>query len=251
MLQISRNYPVALYLQIAAALEQDIRSDKIKQGERIGTQLELEKRFEVSKVTIRKAIEALENKGLVVTIHGKGTFVRPEKVEQALNHLKGLTDIINESGFDSYVKITTMKMVLDEEVFLSDIESADKSKYLYIERLHFIKEKPIALAKIYLPYEIGKQLDKKELESQTLYSLLEQKLGITIGEATQFIEACPADDKLVDTLEVQKGTPLLKIERDTLNNANKLIEKIVFYYRHDAFSLKIKLNRPDKDSIWP
>ncbi len=179
--------------------------------------------------------------------------VRPffsDKVEQTLDNLQSLSDIIKQSGFDSEIKILKMEMIPDNGILVLENKENTQQYCLYIERLHIVKEKPIALAQIYLPFYIGGKLSKQELESQTVYRLLEQKFGITIGEAIQNIEACPADDKLVSSLQVPKGSPLLKIKRVTVDKNNRPIEKIIFHYRYDEFSLKIKLSRTDHNLIW-
>lgn len=251
MLTVSRDNPIALYLQIANKLKEEILSKKIKPGEKIGSQRELEARFHVSKITIRKAIELLEKEGLVLTSQGKGTFVKPEKVEQTLDQLQSLSDIIKNSGYTPQVKIKKLEMVSTPTSFKQD-ENNDIDPYcLYIERLHTVEELPIAFAQVYIPYDLGEKLTKNELENHTIYELLEQKLGITLGEAIQSIEACPASEALGKVLDVPEGSPLLKAERLTYSSKDKLIEKITFYYRFDEYAFKIKLSRASQIPMWP
>lgn len=249
-LSISRENPVALYIQIAEKLKQEILSGEIRPGNRIGSQRELEERFKVSKITVRKAIEVLEKEELVITSHGKGTYVKPEKVEQTLDQLQSLSDVIKKSGFNPRVKINKMEVKHMAEA-LSSKEQAGDIESLYIERLHIVEDNPIALAKAYIPIEFGKSLTKKELEIFTIYELLENKLDITLGEAVQSIEAYPASKELGKVLDVPKGSPLLKAERLTYSADNKLVEKIIFYYRYDVFAFKINLNRVSITPMWP
>lgn len=248
---VSRDNPIALYLQIANILKQEILRKVIKPGEKIGSQRELEERFNVSKITIRKAIELLEKEGLVITSQGKGTFVKPEKVEQKLDQLQSLSDIIKSSGYSPQVKIKRLEMVSTPTSFeQGEIEEID-SHCLYIERLHTVENLPIAFAQIYIPYNLGEKLTKSELENHTIYELFEQKLGITLGEAIQTIEACPANVALGKELDVGEGSSLLKAERLTYSSEYKLIEKITFYYRFDEYAFKIKLNRANQIPMWP
>ncbi|WP_338655538.1 GntR family transcriptional regulator [Sporosarcina psychrophila] len=248
---VSRDNPIAMYLQIANVLKQEILSGKIKPGEKIGSERELEERFQVSKITIRKAVEILGKEGLVLTSQGKGTFVKPKKVEQTLDQLQSLSDIIKNSGYHPQVKITKLEMVSTLNIFLQEKDSEIDSHCLYIERLHTVVELPIAFAQVYIPYNLGEKLTKNELENNTIYELLENKLGITLGEAIQSIEACPASEALGKVLDVPEGSPLLKAERLTYSTQNKLIEKITFYYRFDEYAFKIKLNRANLIPMWP
>lgn len=251
ILSISRNDLIPMYLQIAKKIKKEILSNTIKAGEKLGSQRELEQQFNVSKITIRKAIQELEKEGLIVTIHGKGSFVKTNKVEDTLDHLQSLSEIIERSGYKPQAKIMKIEMIQVIEELKSEENNQNASYSLYIERLHTIQDKPIAFAQIYLPNEIGERLTKQELENKTVYHLLEHKLGINPGEAIQTIEACPADEKLASYLEVPEGSTLLKAERLTYDTYNQPIEKITFYYRFDEYSFKIRLTRANQITMWP
>ncbi|HLQ73191.1 MAG TPA: GntR family transcriptional regulator [Bacillota bacterium] len=246
-MSVSRGNPVALYLQIANVLKDEILTGKLEPGVRIGTQKELEERFDVSKITVRKAIEILEGENFVTTIHGKGTFVKKAMVEQTLDKLQSLTDIIKKSGFNPQVKVERMEVLPlhDEYVSAEAIES------LYIERLHIVEDKPIALAEAYIPYEWSQHFTKDELQKHTIYDLLENKLNISLDEAVQSIEASPASASLGEKLGVKEGSPILKAKRYTYSTDQKLVEKITFYYRYDVFAFKVNLNRASITPMWP
>lgn len=253
---MSRENPIALYLQIAEVLKKEIISGEKKPGKSIGSQRELEERFKVSKITVRKAIEVLENEDLVITSHGKGTYVKQEKVEQTLDQLQSLSDVIKKSGFNPQVKIHEMKKV--NKIKMLDIhgeppleQSVRYNEYLYIERLHVVEESPIALAKAYIPLEFGSEFTQTELEKFTIYELLQNKFDIVLGEAVQSIEAFPANAKLGELLNVPEGSPLLKAERLTYSKNDKLVEILTFYYRYDVFAFKVNLNQSSITPMWP
>lgn len=220
-------------------------------GERIGTQLELEKRFEVSKITVRKAIEVLEKEGIVITVHGKGTYVKHAKVEQTLDELQSLTAIIKKSGYQPKVKVVSLETVATVEAFLENNDRPDDTYCKYIERLHTVEDKPIALACVYIPYGIGEQLTEEELEKFSIYELLENKLDLKIGEAVQTIESLPANEEIGQLLKVPKNFPLLKAERLTYSEENEILEKITFFYPFNEYAFRIKLKRASKMPMWP
>lgn len=247
---VSKKQPLAFYLQVANALKEEILTGKFEKGERIGSQKALEERFEVSKITIRKAIEVLENEDLVTTIHGKGTFVKQDKVEQHLDALTSLTDVIKMHGYHPQVKVIKKEERMTTGNF-SENEYDDKLNCLYIERIHIIEEETIALAQAFIPEKYGRKMTQKELEQLTIYELLENKFNVALGEADQSIEAVPADEYLSEVLKVDTGTPLLKAQRLVFSEEGELVEKIIFYYRHDAFAFKVKLNSMSITPMWP
>src|SRR5690625_4342307 len=102
---VKRDNLIPMYVQIANILKQEIQNGEIGPGEKLGTQTELEARFGVSKITIRQAIQQLYEQDLVITKRGKGTFVKPNKVEQELIKLQSLSEVIEESGYSHSVEI--------------------------------------------------------------------------------------------------------------------------------------------------
>lgn len=246
---ISKNEPLAFYLQVASSIKEDILSGKFKNGESIGSQQELCDRFGVSRITVRKAISVLIEEKLVTTIHGKGTFVKQDKVEQQLDELKSLTDVIKTHGFNPQVKIIKKENRKTSQSF-TDSDSNDL-ECLYVERVHIVENDVIALAQVYIPNIYGSKITTEDLENNTIYDLLENKFNVELGEADQSIEACPADDELSRSLNVDAGMPLLKAKRLVFDRGNNLVEKIIFYYRYDAFAFKVKLNSISITPMWP
>lgn len=122
---------------------------------------------------------------------------------------------------------------------------------LYVERVHIVENDVIALAQVYIPNIYGSQITREDLENNTIYDLLENKFNVELGEADQSIEACPADDELSRILKVDIGTPLLKAKRLVFSRDSNLVEKIIFYYRYDAFAFKVKLNSISITPMWP
>lgn len=247
---VSKNEPLAFYLQVANSLKEDILSGKFKNGQSIGSQKELGESFGVSRITIRKAIEILEKENLVTTIHGKGTFIKQDKVEQQLDQLKSLTDVIKTHGYNPQVKVIKQENRKTSENF-SENKSEQEIECLYIERIHIVEDEVIALAQVYIPDVYGVEMTKEDLENSTIYDLLENKFNVELDQADQSIEACPADSTLSEILNVEVGSPLLKAKRLVFSKQGDLVEKIIFYYRYDAFAFKVKLNNISITPMWP
>lgn len=241
-----------MYRQLADTLKDEIYSGQIQPGETIGSQRQLEERFNVSTVTVRRAIQLLKDEGLVITNHGKGTYVKPtNKLEQHLVHLQSFSEVLEEQGVHSQTHIIKAEMLPMEDLEEHDLPPDFGSVSFYIERLHLVDDQPVALALIYLPAFIGEQLTIEELKAHSVYELIEKKLGMTLGKAEQTIEACPAMDEVAALLQVKENTPLLRAERLSFSEDNIPVEKIEFYYHHSVYSFRIKLTRADQMTMWP
>lgn len=250
---VNKEHPMPMYIQLAETIKDEIYRGKIKPGETIGSQRMLEERFGVSTVTVRRAIQLLKDEELVVTNHGKGTYVKPanNKLQQNLVHLQSFSEIMMEQGVQSQTQIKKVKKLPSISSEENGLPPDFDESCLYIERLHLVDHKPVALAIIYLPAFIGEKITIEDLENHSIYWLLESKLDIVLGEAEQTIEACPAVGPIAELLQVDENTPLLKAERISFSEDRKPVEKIEFYYHHSAYSFRIQLTRADQMTMWP
>lgn len=244
-MEVSRNNATPLYIQIADNLRKKILTNELKPGESLGTQIEFEKKYKVSTITIRQALQILTEEGLIISRQGKGTFVKPNKVEQELIELRSLSDVIKKSGYPHEINILKFNRV-DYSFEMNEL----KESCLYIERLHTVNDKNIALAIIYIPYKLSSNFTIEDFEKHSVYDLLEKHHKVKLGEATQIIESIPADLFLAESLNIEVGTPILKAERTTFDKDKLIVEKITFYYRYDEFSFKIKLPVATHGNLW-
>lgn len=242
-MKLSKNEFIPLYIQIAEIFINEIKNKQLMPGQSIGSQRDLENRFNVSTVTVRKAIRLLEKEGWVVTKHGKGTYVKPVKFNENLINLQSLSQVMTASGFKPMVSVLKISKITTPSNYQLNYLDNFGPECFYVERLHSVNNKPIAFAQIYLPSSIGKNLNNEEIEDRTIYDLIENKLNIKLGEAEQLIEACPADKKIAELLKVSQGYPLLKAERVSFDVNGLPIEYIVFFYKYDEYSFKIRLKK--------
>lgn len=251
-MSINKKDSTPIYIQLAEKIKDEIYRGIIKPGESIGSQRMLEERFGVSTVTVRQAIQLLNDEGLVVTNHGKGTFVKStNKLKQNLVHLQSFFEVMQEQGVNATTEIKKIKVLSDIDLKEHGLPANFDNTCFYIERLHLVDQKPVAIAIIYVPAFIGEKATIKDLEKHSLYWLMEKKLDIILGEAEQTIEACPAEGIVETHLNVDTNTPLLKAERISYSIDNIPVEKTEFYYHYSAYSFRIQLNRASQISMWP
>ncbi len=239
---ITRNSPLPFYKQIANNIREKIQEGEFKPGDSIGTLKDLEDKFNVSSITVRKAMGILEKEGFLVSTPGKGTFVREGILEDHLPHLRSLSEVMIEKGMKPQIEVLEFKRTKAPKK-VAELFKDKGSDYLYIKRLHVHQNIRMALAEIYLPWEIGKKLMVEDVERKTIYNILENKLGIKIGYGEQLIKAQVADENLAKLLGVKKGSPILKAERFTKNKEGDPVEFIILNYRADFYQFKVNLHR--------
>src|SRR5574341_1099270 len=97
-MDVDRNLPVPLYYQLREALLTLIKEGRLKEGDLIPTERELGERFQVSRITVRRAIDELAREGYLVTQQGKGTFVARPKIQRHMTHMKSFSEEMADEG---------------------------------------------------------------------------------------------------------------------------------------------------------
>ncbi|WP_080873748.1 GntR family transcriptional regulator [Oceanobacillus timonensis] len=229
---------IPLHIQIYKSLKEKITAQKYT--EKIPSERELMDMYSVSRTTIREAVTKLVNDGLLIKVHGKGTYVNKKPpIQEWLSSLNSFTETVRRMGMVPGSKLlTSKKLAADKhqiEVFEEDV--------LMIERLRYADEKPIAIEKHYYPLSIGERLTQFNLDKETIYDLLENELGIVLDEAEQYITTEIIEDHLAQYLEIPYGSNVLLVERIIVDDIGNVIEYYTGQFRPDKYTFRMKTKR--------
>ena len=230
-----------MYIQIANHLKARISGGEISPGQRLGSNVDLMREYGVGKITVRQALEVLQQEGLVTSRRGKGTFAMPVRVEQDLSRLLTLNEIMSASGFKPQVNILEYAFVKPTADVQEFFGIAPREAVLRIVRQYVVQDLPLVVARICLPKEVGEQISASELASYSLTSLLETKLGLRIGNAHQCIRACGASSELCRLLNIKLRSPVLMSELRTYSTEGTPLEHLTFFYRAEQYEFRVRL----------
>ncbi|MNS60017.1 putative HTH-type transcriptional regulator YurK [compost metagenome] len=197
-----------LYIQLKKALQTAISNEEFQHGERIPTETELSERYNVSRITVRKAVEELSKEGYLVKQQGKGTFVNQAKIGRKIEHVMGFTAACMANGLTSHSLITHKEILDAEPEMRTQLNLAPGEKVIYIQRKRYAGESPLMLENNYYPHDRFAFLMEENLEG-SLYDLLRNKYDIDPsrpGETT--LEIVLADEHKAKLLETSIGKPL-------------------------------------------
>jgi len=206
--------PTPLYFKLETVLRAAIETREYAQGENLPSERELGELYGVSRITVRKALEALEREGLVRRGRGRhgGTFVLDTSVKTSRSSIGSLDRVVSKQ------KISRIK-VIAFEVRPCDPETAavlslqPDEKILYVERLMFTPDGPAAYVRNFLPLHIGEKLRRGELRTTLLVNALTRRVGIKIDEVQDEIEAYLAESRIATMLNIRPGSPVLRVRR--------------------------------------
>ncbi len=227
------------YLQLRRRIEDGIEQGLLEPKTPLPPEREIAILTELSRVTVRKAIQELVDKGTVVQKQGSGSFVadKSPRVEQSLSRLTSFTEDMARRGMSSTSTWLEKGVFMPspEEVFALALSSSDS--VARISRLRLAGDRPMALERASLPLDI---LPNPMLVTKSLYEVLEQD-GNRPVRALQKISAINLNDEDADLLSVAQGAAGLRIERTSYLHGGRVAEFTRSIYRGDAYDFVAEL----------
>lgn len=238
---IDKSQPIPLYYQVKESLLEKIKRRQFNVGDLIPSESELQENYQVSRITIRRAVQELVQEGHLHTQQGKGTFVSKPKASQELNLITSWVETVTALGMrpESRVIRFCEEQAPANIAKILDVPVGDK--ILRLERVRFADDEPICLMTNYLVPEFIPGLLQKGLQRESLYEILEREYGIVLTRAEETVDAKAAKTKEAALLNIRRGAPLLCATRITYDATDRPVEVVVSITRADRYSYKIKL----------
>lgn len=235
-------YDVPKYITLKNNIIKNINEQIYSCGQMIPSERELIELFNMSRITVRKAISDLVNEGYLYKVQGKGTFVKDEKEKQDLFSLTSCTQDIIKLGKTPSRKVITSKVVDADNKVCEKLNIKSNDKIFILQRIYYADNEPINFTQTCLPYKYINGIESYDFSKASLYDVLESKYEIKITHATRTVQAVVANDVICNYLEIKKGDPLLLFNCVTygiVNSKTIPIEAFRCYYRSDHFSFFI------------
>jgi len=224
MILSRRNKP--LYMQVKSILKDRILHGTYPIGELIPSEPQLEQEFQVSKITVRNAIQELVQEGYLEKGSGKGTRVIRNTSSSKLSKRKSFTEILVEEGHRIRKKILSSQAV--DNTPGSEPYRLFGSQCLLVERIYYLDDVPYIYFSHYISMQAGNP-DLGDLDEQSLYGLLEE-LEIAPVHFRDHFEIAAAPSGAAELLQVEPLVPLLRRSRYSREQSGAVVEYSVGYY---------------------
>jgi GntR family transcriptional regulator len=236
-----------LYTRVETALVSDITAGILPPGCQLPTEDTLIARFEVSRTTVRKAVENLVARGLVEIRRGRGTFVTEPKIKQDLTELSGFVEDMIALGRTPTARLLDRQLVVANKTVAQHLGIPVGTLVYRIERVRSADGVAMSFDETYLPQEIGSKIVSNDLEAEPIFSLLEDKYDLPLIEAQYQLEAVTADARVARALGIEVGNPIFLIERTSYVEGQRPIDYEKLHYRGDLIKFATRLfRRPRK-----
>jgi GntR family transcriptional regulator len=237
-IRVDRNSPVPLYFQVAQHLEQMIESGELPMGTRLENEIDLADQLGLSRQTMRRAIEYLVGRGLLLRKRGIGTQVVHAKVTREVE-LTSLYDDLAKTGRDPSTTVVSFGTEPAPDALAAELGLAAGTPVYVFERLRFAGAEPLALLRNHVPEHLMR-LSAADLEAQGLYNLFRAN-GISMRIAKQSIGARAATAAEARALGERKGAPLLTMERSAYDEQGRAVERGRHVYRASRYRFDLTL----------
>jgi GntR family transcriptional regulator len=236
--------PSPRYYQLYVALRTWVRDGTYAPGAQIPTEAELCGMFDVSRITVRKALAELVREGWLVRHQGRGTFVEmsaarpPASLDlgEALNQVADLAAVTRVQGAQ------TSEVVADGET-LAALGLEAGARVWKSTHVRLLRDVPLALVTTFVPLDIASRVGRLHPGADLPMFELLARSGIKVREADQWIGATLAGLEAGRALSVGIGAPLLRLTRVVLDAKRRPVERVVALYRADAYQYRMHLQR--------
>lgn len=237
---LNEKAPLSLYYQLKEALIKRVKEKEWTVNTKIPTERELCELYSVSRITVRQALDAMEEEGYLYRKQGKGTFVTAPKLKQRLNDFYSFSEEIRKMGFEPDTKILDFKIIESNDITSQNLEIGKGEKVYAVKRLRLADKVPFTVETSYIPYEVAVGLTKEEVENNGLYNTLKNTFSIMPNEAIESFEAVLVPNEYALYLDVKKNSAALKIERTT-KAKDRVVEYCESIIRGDRYKYTVYL----------
>lgn len=228
---------VPLYQQLKKSIMELINNGSIKVNEQIPSEIALMETFKVSRVTVRAAINELVEEEVLIKKQGKGTYVRPNRMENYLVGMTGFYESCRLNNVKPSTKVLKSEMAEMPEKICQALNTPLGTMAVYCSFLRYADGIPIKLDSLWFMPEYSYLLDMDL--TQEIYPYICKKEHITLINGGGFIEICRATSLEADILQIKRGDPLILMEKKVMDSRQKPVhydkvlivgESYRFYY---------------------
>jgi len=248
--EVDRTSSQPIYSQLASWIETTINSGDWQTEFKFPGEVELAKSLGVSRGSLRKAISILIEKGLVVQIHGKGTFVgQPENDQSFAGRLSVYQDLMLLGiPFSTEVLEQRIMPAPDKQARMLDISPAEA--VFYLKRLRRVKGEPLVVQESFIAASRFGGLVEEDFTHAGMVETIEKHYGIILEWTTNTISVARATSGIASLLGLKIGAPVLFTESILYDDAGNKVETGLSWFRPDRFRLKTTTRRAQNEPFY-
>ena len=239
---IDKQNKMPLYFQLMDIIINMIEEGNLRENDQLPSERELCDIYDISRSTVRQAIQELEKEGYIYKLHGKGTFVSPKMFKQNLLKFYSFTEEMKKAGKIPSSKVLDFQIISCSEKLSKKMNLNIGEKIYVFTRLRLADNEPMMLEISYVPYTKFSGLTQELLEGNPMYDIFAKMYNISITSAEEVFRSVLTRTDEAELLRYTSGLPSMMIERITYDNEN-IVEYTRSIARGDKFKYSILLEK--------
>lgn len=221
---------------------EQIEQNNIAENCKLPSERELCEKYNISRATVRKAIDELEKEEYIYKKQGKGTFRAPKKVNQGLFKFYSFTEEMKKLGKIPSSKIINFEITKCDDSISKKMNINIGEQIYKFTRLRLADDKPMIYEVSYVPYERFPGIIKSDLEKNAMYDIFKNKFNANFTMAKQSFSSVVTREYEAKFLQISKNIPSMMIKRLTYEG-QKIIEYTISIARGDMFKYYVVLKK--------
>lgn len=231
------------YLMVRDWIAEQIQSGHLVRGDRLPSEHDFVEKFGVSRVTVRHALDELQQEGMVESHQGQGYFVRGVKVNVDLRQLKGLGELFIPNGIASKSTIIRQETVKATGAAKKNLGLDAGDLVVCLERVRSANHRPICYEERYMLFDVAEKLSTQNIEEDDILSVLENHHDISVSYGDVMIEVVPVSKKIADCLHLTLEDLVIRSEQVVFDSKGRAIDYCIRHSLVDAFRFISRLGR--------
>ena len=231
--------PFTLYYQLREKLAKKILNNEWAPGQKIPSEAELCSIYNVSRITVRKAVEELTRSGQLTKHQGKGTFVTNISMEHRLSKFYSFSEELKRKGLTERARMLSFEIAAATEKIAEKLSLQLNAQVFVVRRLRMADEMPYTVETSYIPYLLCTGLAAEDIIEYGLYNSM-RKFSVFPERAVEKFRATAVRKSEAGYLNVKVNSPAIHLERQTYFGVH-VIEYCSSVIRGDFFTYTIEL----------
>ncbi len=232
-----------LYHQVYTILREQLMEGRYTPDKALPGELNLAQKFQVSRVTMRRALDELVREGLIERARGRGSFARAQPPAAPLTAgVAGLLENLVSMGLKTRVTVISMDLLAAPDEVAAQLGMDPGDAVVKTVRVRSVDAGPIDLLTTFLPEAIARGFTRKALAQKPMLTLIEEA-GVAVARAEQAMSARLADADIAPLLDVAFGAPLIAVTRVVYDSGSRAVQLLRGLYRPDRYEYRMTLSR--------
>ena len=210
---IDKKSVIPIYYQLAKLFEKKIYSGELKPGEKLPPENKIANIFDISRMTVRKALSELIDANMVYSEKGKGTFVAKPKLDNTVFELKNFKEELINRGLNPKTKLLNVKIIRADHDLANKLNIKEGIKCLDFNSIISANNEPLIYESKFIVYSKHKPILEKEIQDPSLSNIAISHSDSFPIMSKKILNVSKANKKQAEVLNIKKEAPVFVIEQ--------------------------------------